>query len=236
MSFHHNPFSRGYWNFHVRRVLEILRDGNPPRWLPLHPAQAHFPDRDLMQKPCVLCNGYVLGGTTETLDAELTACCNLYGYEKAFVTDVRYTILADDEDRSVCLGEVHSREEADEIIHRLAFRAGFCRCWEISAAHLEPAAVDYLQGKAEDAGPLLSVFSIAGGRIGIRLTDTPWDDSTLGAEYDTSAAELCLAYLEHGMPLSLVRILHQAGEADVPVLIFAHDAPRLDGLPTYEPD
>jgi hypothetical protein len=48
-----------------------------------------------------------------------------------------------------------------------------------------------------------------------------------------SAVELWLAHQEQGMPLSLVRLLHLAGEADVHVLIFAHGAPRLHGLPVY---
>ena len=238
MSFHNNPFIRGYWGLHVQRVLEITSRRNHPAWLPLHPLQEHLPDRDVVWKSCFICNDHVIVGPAEDLSEALSADCRQYGCEHGLVTDARYTMFADDDGQSVCLGDVPFLGQANEIIHRLAFREGFCRCWEISAAHLEAAAIDYLKSKADapEALGFFSAFHVAGGGVGVRLAGAPRSDSTPRTRYDASDVESWLAHREQGMPLSLAKVLLLAEEADVRILIFDGVASQLCGLPIHDPD
>jgi hypothetical protein len=230
-----NPFVRGFWGLHVLRSLDVICNGRST-WLPLHSSHERLPDDEVVQKPCLICNGHVISGTTETLATNLTADCKLYGYEKGFVTNVRYTILADENDRNIRLGDVPSLEEADEIIRRLTFRPGFFnRCWEISALHLEKTAVDYLEKiiEAAEALDFFSVFRIERHRIGIHLFNVDWGHAYSQHANDINITERLLGHLETGMPLSLARMLFLAGEADVQYLILAHGAPVLRGLPVF---
>jgi hypothetical protein len=229
MSLLDNPFIKGYWGLEARRTLQVSRDGNPRSvYFPLHPSQAHWHDREIVLRPCIVCNGYAISATRQTLSEALTALCNEHGSEQGFVEGVRYTIHADDNGQDVRLGDVDSSEKADTIINRMKFEAGFySRCWEISPAHLEKEAVGYLQRVAHRAEPLdfFSVFNLVCGRVGVHLSHAPFDNAP-------SAAEL----FARGMPLSLARLLYLAVEADVRILIFAHGAPRLNVLPTFSHD
>lgn len=235
MSFQTNPFVRGYWGLYAQRSLKVICNGKPAR-LPLHSSQEHFRDCDVVQQSCLICNGYAISGTTETISGELTAYCNKYGYDKGFVTNARYAILADENGRSVRLGDAFSLDEANEIVRRLTFKSGFFnRCWEISATHLEKAGMDYLKRKADaaDPGDFFQVFHAGYAQIGVKLSNSGWNHAYMQYTYDTDAVEIFLAHLEDGMPISLAKALYLAGEADVRFLIFTHGAPELRGLPVF---
>ncbi|MDR2111605.1 MAG: ABC transporter substrate-binding protein, partial [Candidatus Accumulibacter sp.] len=237
MSLHNNPFIRGYWGLHVQRLLSIACKEKRTARLALHPSQAHLPDCEVTQRSCLICNGYAISGTMENLSGELTAYCNRFGYEQGFVTNAHYTILADENGRSVRLGDAFSREQANEIVRRLTFQPGFFnRCWEISAKHLEKAGMDYLKKRADEAEPLdfFSAFHVGCDQIGVKLFNVDWSNANMRYAADTNAVEVFLAHLENGMPISLAKTLYLAGEADTRFLIFAHGAPELDGLPAYD--
>ncbi len=56
-----NPFIRGYRNLHFVRTLCISHeDDSPLIWRPLHPSQAHLPDDQIAQFPCLLSSDYAL--------------------------------------------------------------------------------------------------------------------------------------------------------------------------------
>lgn len=235
MSYPGNPFLRGYSGLHVQRVLEIvLNKKRPPIWRPLHPSQEPLSDDKIALKSCLLCNGYALVTEGQRIPRDLRAQCNSRG----FIADVRYAIQADDDGQSVHLGDVSSEEEAREIVRRLTFETGqFSRCWEISHWHLDQPALGYLERLANTRptlGPFFFAFRV-GEAIGVKLIDTPWNDSHLQND-DMSRAALRQLQLERGLPKSLIAVLHLAGEADVRFLIFDGGAPRLDGLPTYAHD
>jgi hypothetical protein len=134
----------------------------------------------------------------------------------------------------------HSPEQANEVIRRLTFESGGCRrCWEISTRHLDRAARNYLEGVINATMPLPPFFyaiQLPGDIIEMKLTGTPWNDEHLYEIDFPSVDELQLTHLENGMPRSLMNVLHQAGEADIRLLIFDDDASTLDGLPVYDDD
>ena len=235
MSYPGNPFLRGYSGLHVQRVLEIVLDkSRVPIRRPLYSSQEPLSDDKIAQKSCLLCNGYALVTEGQRIPRDLRAQCNSRG----FIADVRYAIQADDDGQSVHLGDVSSEEEAREIVRRLTFETGqFSRCWEISHWHLDQPALGYLE-KLADARPPLGPYFLAFrvyNLIGVKLIDTPWNDSHLQND-GMSRAALRQIQLERGVPESLIHVLHLAGEADVRFLIFDGSAPRLDGLPTYAHD
>jgi hypothetical protein len=233
MSFLDNPFLRGYWGLNVQRVLEIVLDKSrrPIRRL-LHPSQEHLSDDQIALKSCLLRNGYALVTEGQRISRDLRAQSN---NTRGFVADVRYAIQADDDGQSVHLGDVSSQDEAREIVRRLSFETGlFNRCWEISYWHLDRPALSYLERLADahpPLGPLFFAFRV-NEAFGVKLIDTPWNDSHL--QYNgLCRAALRRIQLERGVPESLIHVLHLAGEADVRFLIFDGGAPRLDALPTY---
>jgi hypothetical protein len=83
--------------------------------------------------------------------------------------------------------------------------------------------------------PFIDVFRLRRDVIGVKLIATPWNDERL-RECGTSAMALRQAHLKHGMPRSLLHVLHLAGEADVRILVFDGGAAQLDGLMTYDHD
>ena len=235
MSFHDNPFVRGYWGLNVQRVLSITLDiKRPPVWRPLYPSQEYLSDDKIALKSCLLCNGYVIVTEGQRIPRNLRAQCHASG----FVSDVRYAIHADDDGQTVHLGDVFSQEEAREIVRRLTFETGFFnRCWEISHWHLDKSALGYLEKLADarpPSGPYFVVFRVCDS-IGVKLMNTPWNDNHLQND-GTSTAALRKIQMERGVPESLIHVLDLAGAADVRYLIFAGGASRLDALPTYDHD
>jgi hypothetical protein len=101
MSFHNNPFIRGYWGLHVRRMLEIVVDENAPTiYRPLHKTQAHLPDPEVVRQSCSFRDEYALVASRRIPD-RLISLSN----EQGFVHAVRYAIYADDEGQPVHLGD-----------------------------------------------------------------------------------------------------------------------------------
>jgi hypothetical protein len=221
MSFLDNPFLRGYWNLEVQRLLEIIIDReSSPILRPLVPLQTLLSNDRIAQKSCLLGNGYAVITEGQRIPKTLRAQCDQHG----FVIAVRYAIRADDRGQPVYLGNVPSFKQANEIIQRMRFEAGsFNRCWEISAWHLDRAALRYLEDLADakpPLGPFFYAFRLPNDAIGVKLIDTPWNDEHLKGTCGTTIGELWQAHLAHGMPKSLLYVLHLAGEADVRFLVF----------------
>ena len=56
-----NPFIRGYRNLRIIRTLLITcEDDSPPVWRPLHSSQAHLPDDQVAQFPCLVGKEFAL--------------------------------------------------------------------------------------------------------------------------------------------------------------------------------
>ncbi|MDR0578700.1 MAG: ABC transporter substrate-binding protein [Candidatus Accumulibacter sp.] len=237
MSFHHNPFLRGYSGLNVQRVLEITFDEQcPPVWRPLHPSQAHLSDDRIVLKACLFDPDHAIVTEGQRIPRTLRVQFEASG----FVVAVRYAIHADDDGQPVHLGDALSLEGAREVIRRLKFETGFfSRCWEISTWHLDRAALDYLERIADAAlpwAPFFQVFRLHDGILLVKLIETPWNDAHLREIDGTTVASLRQAHLQHGTPRSLRDVLYPAAAADVRFLIFDGGAPRLDGLPTYDHD
>jgi hypothetical protein len=236
MSFSGNPFIRGYQGLNIQRTLVILLGKNyPPARRLLHPSQTHLSDDRIAQKHCLLSNEYAIVTGGQRIPKSLRAQCDRRG----FVIDVQYAIQADDDGQPVSLGLVPSREQADEIIRRMRFETGvLSRCWEISRWHLDFAALRFLEG-LEQAKPIYipfcDVFRLRSDVTGIKLIGTPWNDEHL-RKCGATVLELRKAHLKHGMPPSLLHVLHLAGQADIRILIFDGGAPLLEGLMTYDHD
>ncbi|HCE5826571.1 TPA: ABC transporter substrate-binding protein [Pseudomonas aeruginosa] len=231
-----NPFIRGYQHLHFVRTLCITHaDDSPPVWRPLHPSQAHLPDEQIAQFPCILCNDFALITEGQEILKELESQCQTDGVVRTVV----YAITGDDFYQPVHIADTYSEKSAEEVIHRLSLETGFySRCWEISTAHITEEASRYLAELADIATP--TAFQFIAFRIpyspaiGVKLIATPWTDENLLQIEGITAAQLRQQHLDKGMPESLVDTLHLAALADIRILIFDADAPILDGLPQYE--
>lgn len=231
-----NPFLRGYQNLRIDRSLYITYEGDcPPIWRPLHPSQAQLPDDQVALFPCVFNNDFALITEGQDIPEDLDAQCQTEGVVRTVV----YAVTGDDFGQPVHVGDTYSEDDAREVVRRLSFKTGFySRCWEISSAHLTPAAGRFLTELADIATPsgfLFVAFRIPySPAIGVKLIATPWTDANLQDVEGISAEQLRQEHQANGMPESLVEVLHQAALADVRMLVFDADAPMLDGLPLYD--
>ncbi|MCO4240612.1 ABC transporter substrate-binding protein [Acidovorax facilis] len=236
MSIQLNPFVRGYQNLRIVRTLCITsEDDSPPVWRPLHSSQAHLPDDQVAQFPCILCNDFALITEGQEISEELEDQCQTEG----IVRTVTYAVAGDDFGQPVHVGDTYSDEAAREVIRRLTFETGFySRCWEISSAHITEDAGRYLAELADIATPtrfLFVAFRIPySPAIGVKLIATPWTDENLGHVEGITAEDLRREHLKKAMPESLVNVLHLAAQADVRILILDADAQILEGLPIFE--
>ena len=142
MSIQSNPFVRGYQNLRIVRTLCITyEDDSPPVWRLLHSSQAHLPDDQVAQFPCIFCNDFALITEGQEISEELEDQCQTEG----IVRTVTYAVAGDDFGQPVHVGDTYSDEAAREVIRRLTFDTGFySRCWEISSAHITEDAGRYL--------------------------------------------------------------------------------------------
>jgi hypothetical protein len=112
------------------------------------------------------------------------------------------------------------------------------RCRAIDRCHLDQDAIYYLEKQIDagtPSGTLFTVFRIPNvSSIGVTLRKTPWNDAHLRETFCTTLAELRQAHRESEMPESLIHVLHLAGEADVHILVFDDNAPKIDDLPVYD--
>ncbi|MGP3790500.1 DUF5983 family protein [Pseudomonas sp. B392_1p] len=236
MSHHPNPFRRGYQNLHICRELLITgEDHQPPVWRPLHPSQAHLPDDQITRCPCIFSDEFALITESQLIPHDLEAQCRTTGV----IQTVTYAIHGDDAGQPMHIGDACSKEAAREVVQRLSFETGhYSRSWEISAAHVDEKAIDYLleMSKVERPSDLLFVaFRIPGcPAIGMKLIATPWTTANLLHIEGITAEQLRQEHEDGGVPPSLVNVLHQAADADVRFLVLDADAPALDGLPLYE--
>ena len=237
MSEFHNPFIRGYRNLRfVRTLLITWEDDSPPAWRPLHPGQAHLPDDEVAQFPCVFGAAHALITEGQEVPPELEAQHPTDG----IVRSVVYAIEGQDFDgQPAHVGDTYSEEAAREVIQRLGFETGvYSRCWEINAQHISTEAWHYLANLADLATPsafLFIAFRVPySPAIGVKLISTPWTDENLAFSEGISAAQLRQEHRNKCMPDDLANVLELAGQADVRILIFDGDAPVLEGLPLSE--
>ncbi|MFN9525585.1 MAG: ABC transporter substrate-binding protein [Pseudomonadaceae bacterium] len=234
MSQIHNPFTRGYQNLRIVRTLLITcEDGNPPVWRPLHPSQAHLADDQVSHCSCIFSSDFALVVDGHAIPNGLEAQCQATGV----VQTVVYAI--NDGAAAVHIADTYSEEAAHEVVWQLTFQTGhFSRCWEISAAHVTEAAIDYLWKMAKVEAPpslLFAAFRIPGcTAIGVKLIATPWTTDNLLHVEGITAEQLRQEHLDNGVPASLMEVLHQAAEADIRFLILDGDAPELDGLALHQ--
>ncbi len=235
MSPNSNPFLRGYQNLSIDRSLCITYEYYcPPAWRPLHPSQAHLPDDQVALFPCVFNNDFALITEDQDIPEDLDAQCQTEGVVRTVV----YAVSGDDFGQPVHVGDTYSEEAAREVVRRLSFETGFySRCWEISSAHLTPAAGRFLAELADIATPsgfLFVAFRIPySPAIGVKLIATPWTDANLQLIEGITAEQLRQEHRNKGMPESLVEVLHLAAVADARMLVFDADAPILEGLTLY---
>lgn len=236
MSTNQNPFVRGYQNLRIVRTLCITyEDDSPPIWRPLHSSQAHLPDDEVVQFPCIWCDDFTLITEGRDISEELEAQCRTEGIVRAVV----YAIIADDFGQPVLVGDTYSEEAAQEVVRRLSFETGFySRCWEISSAHITDEAGRYLANLADidtPSGFLFIAFRIPySPAVGVKLIATPWTEANLQNLEGITVEQLRQEHRDNGMPESLVEVLHLAALADARMLVFDADAPVLDGLPLHE--
>lgn len=235
MADHGNPFLRGYHALTIDRVLCITEDDDvPPCYRSLHPSQAHLSDLEVQGRPCIFNADYTLITEGQTIPEELDAQCPNSGIVRTIV----YEIMGHVGDTLMHVGDVYSLEAARHTIEQIRFDNGvFSRCWEISSRHVSEDGWRYLTRLADAGQPsglLFDVFRMPASRaIGCKLIATPWTDEHLRAVDVQTAAELREEHHEADVPETLIELLHQAGEADVRILIFDTDARVLDGLPIY---
>ena len=232
-----NPFIRGYRNLRIIRTLLITcEDDSPPVWRPLHSSQAHLPDDQVAQFPCLVGKEFALITEGQEVPEELEAQCQADG----IVRSVIHAIEGDDFDgRPMHVGDTYSEEAAREVIQRLSFETGFySRAWEISSAHISEEASRYLADLADLATPeafLFIAFRVPySPAIGVKLISTPWTDENLGQAAGITAEQLRQEHRTKGMPDDLAQILELAGQADVRILILDADALVLPGLSLNE--
>ncbi|OGA61261.1 MAG: ABC transporter substrate-binding protein [Burkholderiales bacterium RIFCSPHIGHO2_01_FULL_64_960] len=238
MSESNNPFIRGYRNLRIIRTLLITyEDDEPPVWRMLHASQAHLPDDQVAQFPCVVGKDFALITEGQEVPPDLEALCTADG----IVRSVVYVIEGEDFDgQRMLVGDTYSEEAAREAIQRLSFATGvYSRCWEISSAHITEETGRYLADLADLATPeafLFIAFRIPySPAIGVKLISTPWTDENLLQAEGITATQLRQEHRTKGMPDDLAQILELAGQADVRILILDADARVLPGLPLNEP-
>ncbi|CAJ4018954.1 Uncharacterised protein [Burkholderia pseudomallei] len=235
MADHGNPFLRGYHALTVRRVLCITEDDDvPPCYRPLHISQEHLSDLAVQCHPCIFNADYALITEGQTIPDDLDAQCRQSGIVRTSV----YEITGRVGETLMHVGDVYTLEAARRTIEQIRFDTGvFSRCWEISSRHLSEDGWRYLTRLADAGQPsglLFEAFRIpASHAIGCKLIATPWTDGHLRAVDVQTAAELREEHREARMPDTLIHLLHQAGEADVRILIFDADARPLHGLPLF---
>lgn len=232
---HGNPFLRGYHALTIRRVLCMTEDDDvPPCYRPLHPSQEHLPDLEVQGHPCIFNADYALITEGQTIPDDLEAQCRHSGIVRTAVYEIKGYVG----DTLMHVGDVYSLEAACRTVEQMHFDNGvFSRCWEISSRHLSDDGWNYLSRLADTGQPsglLFEAFRMpASHAIGCKLIATPWTDEHLRAVDVQTVAELREEHREADVPETLIELLHQAGEADVRILIFDADARPLDGLPLY---
>ncbi|QTB44322.1 ABC transporter substrate-binding protein [Burkholderia pseudomallei] len=230
-----NPFLRGFHALTIDRVLCITEDDDiPPCYRSLHASQEHLSDLDVQCRPCIFNGEYALITEDQTIPHELDAQCPNSGIVRTTV----YEITGRLGDALTHVGDVYSLEAAQRTIEQIRFDTGvFSRCWEISSRHLSEDGWRYLARLADvgqPSGLLFEAFRMpASHAIGCKLIATPWTDDHLRAVDVQTAADLREEHREARVPDTLIDLLHQAGEADVRILIFDADARPLDGLPLF---
>jgi hypothetical protein len=247
MSQARNPFTRGFQNLRIERcVCVVCVDGQIIR-RPLYPDQAYLPDDWITQVPCLFNGDFALITDQDTPDdiaPEILEDLDSRFPASGMAQNVVYTITSDndndndDDGPPVHVGDVYSREAAENVVRRLNFETGAGQgCRAIGTAHLSAEAERYLADLVDDAlaGFLFVPFRIPGDpAIGVKLIATPWTDENLQHVEGFTARELQQRHLFLGVPDTLARVLHLAARAGVRVLIFDADAPELDGLPVYD--
>lgn len=241
MNHHLNPFLRGYRNLRISRSACVgFKDGSPHVWRPIHGSQAHLSDKDLISSPCIVTNSFVvITDGSEPMSDELEADCDMAEgvTGEGFIGAVVYPILGDDlNGRHVYICDTHSIDAARELVQRLSFEPGrYSRCWEISRAHIEADARNYLAGLVDLGTPdafRFTAFRIPpSDAIGVKLNATPWSNKALELAEGVTPQQLRRTFHDRGMPDDLARILLLAGQADVRILIFDASAPALPDLP-----
>lgn len=235
MADHGNPFLRGYHALTIRRVLCITEDDDvPPCYRPLHASQAHLSDLAVQGHPCIFNADHALVTEGQTIPDDLEAQCRQAGIVRTPV----YEIAGRVGEALTHVGDVYALEAAQRTVEQIRFDTGvFSRCWEISSRHLSEDGWRYLARLADTGVPsglMFEAFRLpASHAIGCKLIATPWTDDHLRAVDVQSAAELREEHRDAHVPDTLIDLLHQAGEADVRMLVFDADARVLDGLPVY---
>jgi len=235
MADHGNPFLRGYHALTIRRVLCITEDDDvPPCYRPLHASQAHLSDLAVQGHPCIFNTDYALITEGQTIPEDLEAQCRQAGIVRTPVYEMTGRIG----ETLTHVGDVYALEAAQRTVEQIRFDTGvFSRCWEISSRHLSEDGWRYLVRLADAGRPsglLFEAFRLpASHAVGCKLIATPWTDEHLRAVDVQTAAELREEHREAHVPDTLIDLLHQAGEADVRMLVFDADARVLDGLPVY---
>ena len=237
MSESNNPFIRGYRKLRIIRTLLITYDDDsPPVWRPLHSSQAHLPDDQVAQFPCLVGKDFALITEGQKIRPALEAKCQAEG----IVRSVVYAIEGEDFDGApMHVGDTYSEEAARELIERLSFETGvYSRCWEISTAHIAEGTWHYLAERADLDTPeafLFIAFRIPySPAIGVKLISTPWTDENLLQAEGITAEQLRHEHLSRGMPEDLAQVLALAGQADIRILILDAEAPVLQGLPLVD--
>lgn len=235
MADHGNPFLRGYHALTIRRVLCITGDDDvPPCYRPLHASHAHLSDLAVQCHPCVFNTDYALVTEGQTIPEDLEAPCRNTGIVRTTVYEITGRVGA----TLMHVGDAYSLEAARRTVEQIRFDTGvFSRCWEISSRHLNETGWRYLTRLADAGQPsglLFEAFRVPTSHaIGCKLIATPWTDDHLRAVDVQTATELREEHREARVPEMLIDLLHQAGEADVRILIFDADARPLNGLPLF---
>jgi hypothetical protein len=233
-----NPFTRGYDNLHIERLLLITYENDcPPCFRPVHDSQAHLSDDELQLFPCLFNDDFALISEGHSIPDELDERYQSTG----LVRQVIYAVIGQTLNERHHVGDLYSLEEAQTMVHRLSFETGhYSRAWEISTAHLPEEAMLYLEGSLSQSAPrqtglLFELFTLSDCcGIGCKLIGTPWTDENLlnieGKRYSSLRQE----QLDAGTPEVLTNVLYLAALADVRWLIFDPDAAVVDGLTIFD--
>lgn len=237
MSHLNNPFIRGYQNLRVVRQLLITHEDDcPPVWRSVHPTQAHLPEDQVNQFPCVFDDYFAFITEGQKVPRTLEDQCKSEG----IVRSVVYAISGQEFDGTlVHVGDFYSEDAARRVVNRLSFETGFfSRAWEVSTGHIIEESMRYLCELVDidtPPGLLFVAFRVPHSPVvGVKLIATPWTDENLQHVEGITADQLQQEHLSKGIPRDLTHTLQLAANADVRILMFDADAPVLDGLPIYE--
>jgi hypothetical protein len=157
------------------------------------------------------------------------------------VRQVIYAVIGEMLNERHQVGDLHSLEEAQAMVHRLSFETGhYSRAWEISTAHLPVESMLYLEEwvshfALRQTGLLFELFTLPDCcGIGCKLIGTPWTDDNLVKIESRPYSSLRQEQLDAGTPVALIEVLYLAALADVRLLIFDPDAAVLDGLAIFD--